>query len=312
MPLNLADIMLARYRISPYLAPTPLEQAMGFEQVYFKLENQNKTHSFKIRGAINALLALSETEKQKGIITVSSGNHAQAIAYAAKLSGTQAKIIMPAHTPQKKVKGAQFWGAEVLLDAKNFDEAELKGRQIEKEQGLYFISPYNDPQVVAGAGTCGVEIIDQLADLERLVVPISGGGLMAGVACAVKSLKPDVEIIGVNARTSPAMYNLFYDQHLAHNDETLAEALSGDIEAGSITIELCKQYVDQIVLVDETQIAQAMRWMLEVQGLLTEGGAVVGVAALLNNLIPTDGKKTVVVISGANVDSATIQKILKD
>jgi len=308
--IGLPDIIRAQQRIKPYLHPTPMEYAPGLgESVWLKLECANRTHSFKIRGALNAVLSLDEAARERGIIAASSGNHAQAVAYAAQLVGASAQICMPSHTPKRKVNGVLRHGGEPLLDKPNYDEAELQAREIEKRDGKTFVSPYNDEMVVAGAGTIGLEILETMPDVERVVVCVSGGGLIAGIATAVKSMQPDVEVIGVNAETAPAMYNLFYNTELPHNWDTLAEALSGDIEEGSVTVPLTRKYVDQIALVSEEQIAGAMRWMIEQQGWLVEGGGAVGVAALLNNIIPND-KRTAVVVSGGNVDAETVKAIL--
>lgn len=308
--ITLADIVYAQGRIAPYLAPTPLEQAPSLgENIWLKLECANRTHSFKIRGAVNAILSLDEEARKRGIIAVSSGNHAQAIAYAAQLVGAKAQICMPKHTPKRKVNGVLQYGAEPILDADNYDEAEQLGREIERTKNMTFVSPYNDPMVAAGAGTIGLEIISQLPDVERVVVCVSGGGLIGGIATAIKSMKPHIEVVGVNAVSAPAMYNLFENTNMPQNWDTLAEALSGEIEDGSITIDLAKNYVDRIVLVDEDQIANAMRWMITEQGWLVEGGGAVGVAALLHNIVAND-KITAVVVSGGNVDGDTVKRVL--
>lgn len=309
--VSLADIALARYRIAPHLAPTPLEDAPGLgEQVYLKLENANKTHSFKIRGALNALLALDESARKRGIVAASSGNHAQALAYAAKLIDVQARIVMPAHTPKRKINGVRHYGAQAIVSAENYDEAEHLARQMERDDGLTFVSAYNDAHVIAGQGTIGIEIVEQLPNVRRVIVPTSGGGLIGGVGVAIKSLRRRAQVIGVNAESAPAMYNQFYNTQQSQVWDTLAEALSGDIEAGSITIPLAKQVVDDIVLVSEAQIAEAMRWMLDEQGWLIEGGGAVGIAALLHGVIPADGTPTAIVVSGGNVDGETVRRIL--
>jgi len=309
--VQLADIALARYRLSPYLAPTPLEAAPALgENVWLKLENTNRTHSFKVRGALNALLALDEAARARGIVTASSGNHAQGLAYAAHQVGARAKILMPLHTPKRKVAGVQRYGAEAMLFGANYDETELEGRRIERDDGLTFVSPYNDPFVVAGNGTVGLEIMDELPQVERALVPVSGGGLISGTAIALKSLKPAIEVIGVNAESAPALYNLFYQTTYPQVWDTLAEALSGEIEAGSITIELSQRYVDRVVLVSEQTIAEAMRWMAGEQGWIAEGGGAVGIAALRSGVVPADGRPTAVVVSGGNVDMETLRRVL--
>lgn len=311
--ITLGDIIRAQHRLKGLLQPTPLESAPDLgENIYLKLENANKTHSFKIRGALNAVLSLGESAWGKGIVAASSGNHAQAVAYASHLTKTHAQILMPKHTPQKKIKGVKRYGAEAILFGDNYDEAEAEGLRRGREKGLTWVSPYNDPHVIAGAGTVGVEIIEQLPDVERVVVCVSGGGLIAGVATAVKQLKPEVEVIGVNALSAPAMYNVFHQTDKPQVWDTLAEALSGDIEDGSITIPISRKYVDDIVLVTEEQIANAMRWMINVQGWIVEGGGAVGIASLLHDVIPDDDRITAIVVSGGNVDGSTLRDILNN
>ena len=309
--LSLADIVHAQMRLHPFLPPTPLETAPDLgENIWLKLENTNRTHSFKIRGALNAILSLDDEARNRGIIAASSGNHAQGLAYAAALVGARATILMPRHTPNKKVKGVQRYGAEAILFGDNYDAAEAEARRLERESGMVFVSAYNDLKVAAGAGTIGLEIVQALPDVARVLVCVSGGGLISGVATAVKALRPEAEVIGINAESAPAMYNTFYDTDLPEVWETLAEALSGDIEAGSITIPIAKAHVDRMLLVSEAEIAAAMRWMIAVQGWLVEGGGAVGVAAALHAKIPLDGRPTAIVVSGGNVDAHVIQRVL--
>lgn len=311
MVVQLAHIVHAQQRLAAYLSPTPLEAAPDLGAGYWlKLENTNRTHSFKIRGALNAVLALEASAKARGIIAASSGNHAQGVAYAAHLAQTPAQILMPLHTPQKKINGVKRYGAEAVLFGENYDETEAEALRRAREAGLTYLSPYNDAEVIAGAGTIGLEIAQHLPDVARVVVCISGGGLISGIATALTALKPAAEIIGVCAQSAPAVYNAFYGSTLPENWDTLAEALSGSLEPGSITVPIVKATVDRIVLVSETQIAEAMRWLLDVQGWLVEGGGSVGVAAALAGLLPDDGKPTVLLISGGNVDLETVRRIL--
>lgn len=308
--VQLADVALAHYRLSPYLSPTPLEAAnLPMENVWLKLENANPTHSFKLRGALNALLALDEKARNKGIIACSSGNHAQGLAYAAQRLNLSAQLIMPEHTPRRKVDGVRRYAGEVVLFGESYDEAEEEARRREQEEGRTFVSPYNDAAVIAGAGTIGLELLEVLPQLDRVIVPVSGGGLISGVALTVKTLKPQVEVIGVCAQSAPAMYNLFYDTAHPQVAETLAEALSGDIEAKSITIDLAQRYVDQIVLVSESEIAAAMRWAALEQGWVVEGGGATGIAALHSGVLDASGH-TAVVVSGGNVDAETLRGVL--
>ncbi len=306
--VSLDDIVRAHQRISPQLPPTPLEQAYGLgEAVWLKLENANKTHSFKIRGALNALLSLDDAARERGVIAASSGNHAGALAYAAQLSGVSAQILMPKTTPQKKIANVRRCGAQAILFGENYDEAEAEA--LRRAAAATWISPYNDRHVIAGAGTIGLEILQQLPDVARVIVPLSGGGLMAGVATALKKSRPDIEIVGVNARSAPAMYNLFHSRDLPQVWDTLADALSGDIEDGSITVPLCLQHVDDIVLVSEDEIAEAMRYMLAA-GWVVEGGGAVSLAPLLAGFLPNRNDPTVVVVSGGNVDLAMLRRVL--
>ena len=309
--VELADVALAHYRIAPHLAPTPLEKAPGLgPAVWLKMENVNKTHSFKVRGALNAMLALDEKARAKGIVACSSGNHAQGIAYAAQLLGTTARIFMPRHTPERKIAGVRYYGSEPILCGDNYDEAEDEARRLERDEGRTFISPYNDPNVVAGAGTIGLEIFDALPEVERVIVPVSGGGLISGIALTMKALKPGIEVIGVCAESAPTMYNLFYDTAHAQVWETLAEALSGDIETNAITINLAQRFVDEVVLVSEKAIADAIRWLLFKGTWVVEGGGAVGVAALQNGVITSDERPTAIVISGANIDERILRQVL--
>jgi threonine dehydratase len=309
--IQAADIVRAQGRIAPYLRPTPLEAAPQLgEHIWLKLENTNRTRSFKTRGALNAMLSLDAEARAKGIVTASSGNHAQGVAYAAHVAGLSAQILMPVHTPQRKVDGVRRYGAQVVLFGANYDETEAEGRRLERIEGLTFISPYNDPQVIAGAGTVGLELLDELPDIRRVIVPASGCGLISGVGLALKAKRPDIEVVGVCAASAPALYNLMHGTRQPQVWDTLAEALSGEIETGSITIELVKQVVDQVVLVSEDAIAAAIRWLAFRQGWIVEGGGAVGVAGLLSGAIAVDQRPTAVILSGGNIDEATLRRVL--
>jgi threonine dehydratase len=309
--VHASDIILARRRLDGYLRPTPLEAAPDLGQnIRLKLENTNYTHSFKVRGALNAMLALTPAARAKGIVTASSGNHAQGVAYAAHVVGAKAKILMPVHTPKRKVNGAKRYGAEVVLFGETYDETEAEGRWLEQVEGMTFVSPYNDAEVVAGAGTIGLEILDDFTGVKRVIVPASGCGLISGVGLAVKAAEPSIEVIGVCAMSAPALYNFMHDTQHPQVWDTLAEALSGEIETGSITLDLVKKVVDRVVMVSEESIANAMRWMAFQAGSIVEGGGAVGVAALLSGVIEDDSAPTAVVISGGNVDEASLRRVL--
>lgn len=309
---TLEMIQAAQERLRSFLHPTPLEPAprLGAD-VWLKLENTNLTHSFKVRGALNAILALEPAERERGIVVASSGNHAQGIAYAARIAGVSARILMPVTTPQRKIDGVRRWGGTPELLGAHYDQTESLALQIAQDEGRVYISPYNNAQVVAGAGTIGLEIVQQMPQVASVIVCVSGGGLISGVALAIRGHQPTAQVIGVNARSAPAMYNYFYDEQLSETWHTLAEALSGDIETGSITIPIVRQHVSAIHLVDEKTIARAMRWLVDEQGWMIEGGGAVGVAAILGGIIAPQGP-TVVVISGGNVDGQTLRQVLND
>jgi threonine dehydratase len=311
LPVTLAEIEAARERIAPHLAPTPLEPASALgPNVWLKLENLNRTRSFKCRGALNAMLSLSPAERARGIVAASSGNHAQGVALAASLAGASARIYMPAHTPRRKIDGVRHYGAEAVLYGYSYDDCEIEARRVEREDGLTFISPYNDARVIAGAGTIGLEIAEVLPEVGRVLVCAGGGGLISGVGVAIRALRPGAEIIGVCAQAAPALYNVLVGGSLPQIDETLAEALSGEIEAGSITIDLARRVVDRCVLVAEEAIAQAVRWLAFEAGWIVEGGGAVGVAALRTGLIPADDRPTVVILSGGNIDGGSLRQVL--
>ncbi len=309
--IRLAEVTRARERLSPWLRPTALEPAPGLgEQVWLKLENNNRTRSFKARGALNAMLTLDESARARGIIACSSGNHAQGVAWAAQLLGLPARLLMPQHTPRRKLAGVRRYGAQAELFGATYDEAELEARRRQQAQGLTFVSPYNDARVIAGAGTIALELLDELRELERVLVPVGGGGLISGIGLALKTLRPTLEVIGVCALSAPAMHNQRSGEKLPQLWQTLAEALSGDIEQGSLTIELADRYVDRIVTVPEDAIAAAMRWLLLEHGQVVEGGGAVTVAALQTGAVALDARPTALVISGGNVDEATLREIL--
>lgn len=308
--LQLTHILQARQRLAPYLQPTPLEPAPGLgANVWLKLENANLTHSFKIRGALNALLALPADVRARGVVTASSGNHAQGIACAAHRLGIEARILMPTFTAKRKVAGVRRWGGQAILFGEDYGAVEQEALRLARAEGLTYISAYNHPDVIAGQGTIALEIAEALPTVERVIVPVGGGGLIAGIGLTIKSLKPSVEVIGVNAAVSPDMYNFLYRANEPLDHESLADALPGAIEPGSITFELVPRWVDRIVLADEAAIAAAMRWLVADQGWMAEGAGAIGVAALQAGTIPPGGA-TVIVVSGGNVDAATLARVL--
>lgn len=304
------DIHAAESRIRPHIPPTPLELAPSLgDGVWLKLENVNQTHSFKIRGALNALLMLDETARARGIVAASSGNHAQGIAWAAQIVGAQARIVMPEYTARRKIAGVRRWGAEPIIHGETYGAAEREARRLEAEQNLTFVSAYNDARVIAGAGTVGLEIVRALPGVRRVIVPVGGGGLISGIAAVIKAHRLDVEIIGVNAAESPDMYNHFYHLEMPTDGETLAGALAGAIEADSLTLEIVPRLVDRLVLVSEHDIMRAMRWFVYEAGWVGEGGGVVGIAAILSHTVASE-PGTVIVVSGGNEDADSLHEVL--
>jgi threonine dehydratase len=309
---SLAEITAARDRLRPYLPVTPLEEALALgPDVWLKLECANKTHSFKGRGALNAMLLLPESVRARGVVAASSGNHAQGVAYAARLLNVPARIVMSEHAARRKVANVRRLGAEAILVAGGYEEAEAEARRLERTLGLAFVSPYNDPHVIAGAGTVGLEILEALPDIERIVVCVGGGGLISGIALAAKAARPEIEIIGVNVEAAPAMYDLYYGRPHTPETDTLADALPGGIEAGSITIAITRQYVDRMVLVSEADVRRAMRYLAFEQGWIAEGGGCVALAAVMAGRVP-DGRRTAVTISGGNVDAHVLLDVLHE
>lgn len=307
---NPHDIHIAAGRLRAYLPMTPLVPLPELgAQVYAKLEHTQPTRSFKIRGALNTLLALEAEQRQRGVIAASSGNHAQALAWAARELGISAVVMMPQTTPATKIERSRQWGAEVRVAGANYDETEALARAAAQQEGRVYVSPYNDPQVVAGQGTLGLEVLEQRPDVARVVVCVGGGGLVSGVGLALKAANPQIEVIAVNAQSAPALYNHLRGTRYPEVWETLAEALSGDIEAGSITLEIAPRVVDDVVMVSEAQIAAAMRHLHQTHGWVVEGGGAVSVAAWMHGLIPADERPTVLIVSGGNVSEEKLKAL---
>jgi len=317
--VNLEDIEQAQKNIASYAKLTPLTQSKFLSElcggnVFLKWENQQPTHSFKIRGVINKLLSLTTEEKAKGIVTASAGNHGQAVAYGAQKLGFKAKIVVPTHTPQVKVDGIRQFGAELVLYGETYDEAEKKAKELAMQEGRLFISPYNDRYIVAGHGTVGLEILKDLPTVDSVIVPVGGGGLIGGIAIAVKSQKPNVRVIGVQSTASPVMYESLKAGRIvpAHRHEryTIAEGLVGAVEKGSITFSIALQYVDEVTLVREEWIRQAVYLLWKNEKQVVEGSGAAGVGWLMENKDLFIGQTVAVVISGGNIDPYLFNGIL--
>jgi threonine dehydratase len=272
--------------------------------VYLKLENVQRTGAFKIRGAANKLRSLTEGERERGVITVSSGNHGRAVAYVARELGVRAVVCMSTRVPPNKVAGIRRLGAEVVLHGESYDEAERHALQLQQERWLTMIPPFDDPYVIAGQGTIGLEILEDLPGVDTVVVPLSGGGLLSGIALVLKSADASIRTVGVSMDRAPVMFHSLRAGHLIQMEEekTIADALAGGIGLDNrYTFRMIKEYVDETLLVTEEEIAGAMVFALERQRLVVEGGGAVALAALLHGKVRGPGENVVVVLSGGNV-----------
>ena len=306
--ISLQDVFAARSRIAPFVRHTPIEFSAPLGAC-LKLENLQRTGSFKLRGALSRVLVLADQEKRRGVITASAGNHAQGVALGCMQVGVSAVIVMPEATPRTKIEATRSLGAEVRLFGATYDDAESEARRIERESGRVYVSAYNDPLVVAGQGTIALEILQDVPDVIKVLVPVGGGGLISGAGVALKASSPAIRVIGITSRATPAMYN-----HLKGTDlpqlPTLAEGLSGGVEPGAITLDMAPQVVDDILLVEETDIRAAIAWLVETHHLIAEGSGAVGIAALRKWPSLAAGGPTVAIVSGGNLDVGELRKII--
>ncbi len=317
LSLTLADVLAARQRLrdSIYLSPCPhsvmLSELTG-QQVYLKLENLQMTGSFKERGALNRIAQLTPEQAARGVIAASAGNHAQGVAYHATKRGIRSLIVMPLATPLVKVTATRGFGAEVILHGANYDEACTEAMRLCTEQKLTFIHPFDDAAVMAGQGTLGLELLDQVSDLEAVVAPIGGGGLIAGVACAIKETRPSVRIIGVQTARIPSMAAAVKEHHPVTVDAatTIADGIAVR-RAGDLTLPLVERYVDEIVTVDEDEIAAAILMLLEREKTLAEGAGAAPLAALLQRRTSLKGARTAVLVAGGNIDVTLLSRIIE-
>jgi len=317
---GLEDVFLARKRIDPIIYRTPLvpspwlTESLG-KNVLFKLESLQVTGSFKIRGAANKLSMLNKKERQRGVITVSSGNHGRAVAYVAKEFGLRAVICVSEAVPDNKIRAIRELGAEIVVAGKTYDEANEFALQLKDERRLTIVHPFDDADIIAGQGTIGLELMDDLPEIDTIIVPLSGGGLLSGVALALKSIKPSIHTVGVTMDQGAAMVESLKAGHIVEVQEqpTLADALAGGLgEKNLYTFDLIKKYVDETVLVSESEIASAMVFALDKHHLVVEGGGAVGIAALMHNKVKKVGANTVIVISGSGVDLAVLLRVAQD
>ena len=281
-------------------------------EVYLKTENLQVTGSFKVRGASFMMSQLSDEEKAHGVIACSAGNHAQGVALAAASLGIKSLICLPDGAPISKVQATKSYGAEVCMVEGVYDDAYNKALELQKEHNYTFVHPFDDENVIAGQGTIGLEILDQLADVDAVVVPVGGGGLISGVAFAIKNLNPDVKVYGVQASGAPSMANSIHDDKIERLDSvsTIADGIAVK-EPGEHTFEYCKQYVDDIVTVTDDEISAAILALIERQKLIAEGAGAASVAAVMFGKIPVKGKKVVCLVSGGNIDVTILSRVIK-
>ncbi len=281
-------------------------------EVHLKTENLQVTGSFKVRGAAYKISQLSEAEKEKGVIACSAGNHAQGVALAATKNGIKSLICLPDGAPISKVEATRKYGAEICLVEGVYDDAYNRALQLKDEMGYTFIHPFNDEDVIAGQGTIGLEILEQLPDVDVVIVPVGGGGLISGVAFAVKSLNPNVKVYGVQASGAPSMLRSIADGKIKKLDEvsTIADGIAVK-EPGDVTFKMCQKYVDGIVSVSEDEIAAAILALIEQQKLIAEGAGAVSVAAAMFNKVDVKGKKVCCLVSGGNIDVTILSRVIK-
>jgi len=317
MTVTLQDVQAAQGRIRNfiYCSPAPHSDELSSltgQSVYLKLDNLQRTGAFKERGALNKILTLSDDERQRGVIAASAGNHAQAVAYHATQRGIRSRIVMPLMTPLVKVSSTTNFGAEVVLHGANYDEACSEAMRQSKEDAMTFLHPFDDDDVIAGQGTIGLELLEQIPGLEAVVVPIGGGGLIGGVACAIKESNPGVKVIGVQTERLPSMLRAAEagEPVTVPAEATIADGIAVR-RAGDQTLPLVQRYVDELVTVDEEEIANAILILLEREKLLAEGAGAVALAALLQHKTRLNGQKTAALVCGGNIDVSLLSRIIE-
>ena len=309
-----AGVIAAAATIRGSVIVTECNQSRTLSEVsgcnlWLKFENLQFTSSFKERGALNRLVALSPDERRRGVIAMSAGNHAQGVAYHARRLGIPASIVMPIGTPMVKIENTRRHGAETIISGKTLEEAGEFAREYGKAHDLTMMHPYDDPLIIAGQGTIALEMLDAAPQLDTLVVPIGGGGLISGMAIAAKSRKPEIRIIGVQAELYPSMYNAIYDKHLAMRGDTLAEGIAVKTP-GRITTDIVCHLVDDILLVTEDQIERALAMLISIEKTVVEGAGAAGLAAVLSAADRFAGRNVGLVLSGGNIDTRLIASVL--
>ncbi|MFC5971289.1 threonine ammonia-lyase [Halomarina salina] len=315
--LSLSDVRAARERIGDAATHTPIQYSNTFSRyidadVYLKCEQFQRTGAFKIRGATNRIATLSDDRREAGVVTASAGNHAQGVALAATRAGVDAKIVMPENAPISKVKATEGYGASIVLHGKDYDEAQERAHELEREEGRFYLHAFDDEDVMAGQGTIGLEIVEDLPDVDTVVVPIGGGGLISGIATAVKGLDPDIRVVGVQAEGASTVADALNKGHPVEVDsvDTIADGIAVR-EVGERTFEVIRERVDEVVTVSDREIAMAITNLLERSKLLAEGAGAAGLAATLEGkFATTEGEVVVPLICGGNIDPNVLTTVL--
>ncbi|WP_019139431.1 threonine ammonia-lyase [Peptoniphilus timonensis] len=311
--MDVKEVYAAKERLEGHIKKTPVVYAPNLgDDIYLKVEVLQDTGSFKLRGAYNKIATLSDEEAERGVVACSAGNHAQGVAKSASERGIRSVICMPYHAPLSKVKATKSYGAEVKLIKDSFDDAAAYAKKLSEEEGYTFIAPFDDEKIIAGQGTVALEILEEVKDIDIIVVPIGGGGLISGVALVAKSINPDIKIIGVQTQISPSMYESVKEGKIltVKGGSTIADGIAVKTP-GKITYELVKKYVDEIVLVTEGEISSAILTLLEENKIITEGAAASTVAALMYKKFSHKGKKVCCILSGGNIDVTRVSKVIE-
>ena len=315
MTISIQDIYEAAEAIGDSIVKTPctksqtLSEITGAE-VILKFENHQFTASFKDRGALFKLLSLNPEQSKAGVIAMSAGNHAQAVAYHAKRLGIPATVVMPRYTPNVKVERTHAFGAEVVLHGNGLDEASDHTEELARDRGLNLIHPYDDEKIIAGQGTIALEMLEVFPGLEMLVIPVGGGGLIGGNAVAAKAIRPEIEIVGVESQRFPSMYQAMKGIPIKCEENTIAEGIAVS-KPGRLTAPIVRDLVQEILIIEESQIEAAVLLLLEVEKTVVEGAGAVGLAALLTNRQRFEGRKVGLILSGGNIDMLTLSSIIQ-
>ena len=312
--LTLDNVYRASYALKDVIRKTDVIYAPKLcpeAELYLKTENLQITGSFKVRGSYYKMSRLSAEEKARGVIACSAGNHAQGVALSAQRNGIKAVICLPDGAPISKVEATKSYGAEVCLVPGVYDDAYRRALELRDEKGYSFIHPFNDPDVIAGQGTIALELMEQISDMDAVIVPVGGGGLISGIAFTIKNLRPDIKVYGVQAAGAPSMANSVHDGQIEElaSVSTIADGIAVK-RPGDLTYEICKQYVDEIVTVTDDEISAAILALMEQQKMVTEGAGAVSVAAAMFGKVDVKGKKVVCLLSGGNIDVTILSRVI--